>query len=94
LHIGHTGETPSILGHRRHIHDTPDVNAAVANEDADPWLFLRYIFFCGISLFPNQCSPCSRERGFCLTGSGAGLHHGIGDILRLQEGSAYINTLS
>ncbi len=38
LGVHDIGEAPRVLHHRRDVHNAPDVYAAVADEDADPWL--------------------------------------------------------
>ena len=89
--IHHIGQRLGIFGHRRHIDDTGDINAAAADKYADPRPFIgdigfRYNF---------------RDFGFAVAGGTqyftgrrrrrTGIHHSLGDVLGSLKGAANID---
>ncbi len=81
LHILNPGQGPGIGGHLGHAHDSTDVDAAVAHEDADARGFTADIPLGRDFHGPGQGVACIGQVFCGGTGGGTGFHHRLGDIL-------------
>ena len=85
---GHPRQGGHVFGEGRDVDDAADVDAAVADEDADAGLLALDVHLRG-QLFDLQLGTPGRSQQFTRSrGGGRGLHHRLGDILGTLEGSA------
>jgi len=89
--VGHVGEGPGIIPHRRDVHHPPDVDSAMTHKDADAGLFQDNGVFGGIGLFMGESSPGIGQGGRRGCRGRRGFHHRVGDVLGTQVPSANVN---
>jgi len=82
------GEPTGPLDDLGDVHHGGDIAAAMAYEDAHPRGLIRDVAFRGIMFGANLRAARGSKKGHRARGSAAGLHDGIGNVLRLLESSA------
>ncbi len=81
----------SVAAHLRHVHDTADIDAAVADENADAGCLSGYILFRRERL-QGEVLPSRIVKERCgLRGCRASINDGFGDIFRRFAGAAGVN---
>ena len=88
LGIDDVRQGPGKLHGLGHVDDPADIAPAVADEHADPRLLVRDVLLGGILLGFDQGSPHVGKESHGPCGGAAGLHDGLGNVLRLGEGAA------
>ena len=92
LHEGDMGQGAGVVPHRLHIDHAGDIDAAAADEDADPGLFGGHIPLGEHRLFLGQGVTGLGEHLAGRGGGGGGFHHRLGDVLGALEGAADKNS--
>ncbi len=84
----HVRQRARVFHHRFHIHDAGDVDAAVADEDADARLLGADVDLGGGLHLPGQGVAAGRQKPAGQAGGGAGFGDRPGDVLRPLEHAA------
>ena len=89
--MDHVGQGSGILRHFRDLNDPADIDAAIADEDADTRRLLSHVTLRRIGLFLHQGeTPVTQFTGHG-PGRGRSLHDRIGDVFGAGQGAAHVN---